>query len=287
MMPRRRSLERRLVWIFGAPRSGSTWLANLLLSGGKVTMLDEPNIGVHLGVTLTALHGLEPRQPPERPRLDQARAELSDYFFSSRHENAWRRELRRLILRRIDAQVGRAELAVIKEPLGSQAADIVMSLLPRSYLIFLLRDGRDAIDSELDAVSEGSWAAKLMPDFTIGDRGRYLRDRAYLWLWRTEAVQRAFDAHSPERRWLLRYEEMLEDPVAALRPVARGLRLDEGAISDAAAATTFERLTPDQRGRGQFIRGASQGLWREHLTSEEQSAIHEIIGPKLRELGYE
>ena len=35
------------------------------------------------------------------------------------------------------------------------------------------------------------------------------------------------------------------------------------------------------------MRAATPGLWRENLTEEEQSTMHEIMGSKLTELGYD
>ena len=49
---------------------------------------------------------------------------------------------------------------VIKEVNGSHGADLVMSLFPRSKMIFLVRDGRDVLDSLLDANKEGGWMTK-------------------------------------------------------------------------------------------------------------------------------
>ena len=44
------ALESRLVWVLGSPRSGSTWLSSLLRASPRVVRVDEPGIGVHLGV---------------------------------------------------------------------------------------------------------------------------------------------------------------------------------------------------------------------------------------------
>jgi hypothetical protein len=42
-----------------------------------------------------------------------------------------------------------------------------------------------------------------------------------------------------------------------------------------------------RRGPGQRIRSAEPGAWRQNLSAEERAAMTQIIGPKLRELGYE
>jgi len=63
--------------------------------------------------------------------------------------------LRTLLLERFGAHLRRAggsdPLCVIKEPNGSQGAGFILFRLPCSRLLFLLRDGRDVVDSELDA----------------------------------------------------------------------------------------------------------------------------------------
>ena len=114
------SVERRLLWIFGSPRSGSTWLLNLVAAGGDVVKIDEPGLGAHLGVLPDVFVGLRPIQPGT-PRVLDLRTKSSDYFFAERWEASWRRPLRHLILSRFRAQLGSARLAVLKEPHGSQA----------------------------------------------------------------------------------------------------------------------------------------------------------------------
>jgi hypothetical protein len=283
---RQKSVESRLVWIFGSPRSGSTWLLNLLAAGGDAVKIDEPGIGSHLGVPISEMMSLDPAVP-ERFRLNDFREGAADYFFSRGFEHVWRPAVRRLLLARLGAQLGRASLAVIKEPHGSLGADLLMSILPRSRMIFLLRDGRDVVDSELDAAQPGSWGAELATGFKFGDRATYLRRRAWLWLWRTEVVQRAFEGHTPSRRRLLRYEELRASPGAVLAPLAEWVGVEPQPILDAAERSTFERQPPGERGSGRFLRAARPGVWRENLTEEEQAEVSAIIGPKLRELGYD
>ena len=85
-------------------------------------------------------------------------------------------------------------MVVIKEPHGSQAADIILAALPRARLLFLLRDGRDVVDSELAAFSKGSWlsdAFAVVSGIGPDERLALAEDAAYKWLWRTQAVEEA------------------------------------------------------------------------------------------------
>ena len=250
--------------------------------------INEPSIGVHLAVFTGSMVGMVPeRVEIDQLRLNDLRADDANYFFSRRYRDAWAPPLRRLILRRLQAQVGRRHsYAVLKEPHGSQGADVLMSLLPRSRLIFLLRDGRDAIDSAFHAAQPGSWGASQLPGFVIRDRDAFIKDRAHAWLCRTAATQRAYNAHDPRLRMLVRYEELVSEPAPTMRSLAGWLGLEDSGIQEAVERTSFDRLAPDRRGAGQFARAARPGLWRENFNDEEKGVLETIMGSKLRELGY-
>ena len=49
----------------------------------------------------------------------------------------------------------------------------------------------------------------------------------------------------------------------------------------------FDAIPAEAKGSGRPLRAAQPGLWRENLSSEEQRTMHEVMGAKLVELGYE
>ncbi len=289
------ALESRLVWILGSPRSGSTWLLSLMAASPRVVRVDEPGIGVHLGVLVAEAAG------PSAVGLDagglvfrELREDDPDYFFSNRFEDAWRPALRRLILERLRAQLGddfarEGGVAVLKDPNGSQAADVIFSALPGSKLIFLLRDGRDVVDSHLDLLQRGAWGRLGDREVVDEDRLGFLEGRARVWLKRTEIVQRAFDALPPANRLLVRYEELLWDTRGELSRVFEwlGLDVDEDAVAKRVGDLAYDALPEERKGPGKFARAATPGLWRENLSEREQRMLDELMGPKLEELGYQ
>jgi hypothetical protein len=295
--PRRRGgeFEARLVWLVGSPRSGSTWLLKLLAEHPRTVTINEPLIGEHLGAFLSDQPGISP------DALDlstfttiRLRSDASAYFFSERYRGVWEPLLAELIRERIRAQVSGDRgkpLVVIKEPHGSQAADIILRALPRSRLLFLLRDGRDVIDSEAAAFAQGSWLGEafgVVGGIGRRDRLEFVEGSAYKWLWRTQVVEEAFARH-PGAKYQLRYEELRAQPEKELRGILEWLGLPSQGrdIESWVARHRFEEIPEAERGPDKFFRSATPGGWRQGLSADEQERVHGIIGAKLRELGYE
>ena len=287
------------MWVFGSPRSGSTWLLRVLGDHDSIVPVNEPMLGWYLGPFLSDLPGFGSTALDSRNfTLRQVQDEKPSQFFAGEFEHAWRPALGRMMRERFAAHVQRyppgngAEraLVLIKEPNGSQSADIIMSALPRARFLFLLRDGRDVVDSDLAAHMPGAWVTKEFPGaqgLSDAERLPFVVQSARKWLWRTEVTQRAYDAH-PGPKLTMRYEDLLADPRAHMRALLDWLALD---MPDAELEATldrhaFENVPAERRGSLEFFRAASPGLWRENLTAEEQAAMEDVIGPKLRELGY-
>jgi len=164
-------LESRLVLIWGSPRSGSTWLLEMLChpfrmdpdvdlgfrpppewDGDVLTLpVNEFQIAAHLapGIYGDSTRGgtIEDEDGAILPRtLNRVTEYFSSYAFSTAYADVWRPEARRLTLVRLYAVIERARAAgfripeelpllVIKEVNGSHGADLVMPLSPRSRML--------------------------------------------------------------------------------------------------------------------------------------------------------
>jgi hypothetical protein len=288
----------RLAWIFGSSRSGSTWLLRMLSGLERVLPIDDPHLGHHLGVWRPIpLAWATAKDPPKLGTLADYKRQKRDYLFSDSYRDAWMPKLRELIVTRFEAQAaedladsGPIEdpIVVVKEP-GSHAADTIMDLFPDSALIFLLRDGRDVVDSWLDAYRDGSWATEEGA-YPLDDAGRtaLIRWQSSVWLHRTEVVQRTFERTDPARRVMIRYEELRDDPPGSLERIRDVLGVDtpREQLEQIAAANEFSRVPEARKGAGRPIRRARPGGWASHMSREEIVEMHEILAPKLDELGY-
>jgi Sulfotransferase family len=287
--------ETRLAWIFGSSRSGSTWLLKMLSDLEGVVPVDDPHLGHHLGVWRPIpLAWAACDDPPPLRTLLEVKAEEPGYFFAERHRDAWQAPLRELIVARFEAQAADAGVAdseeaafVVKEP-GSHVAPFLAELFPSSKVIFLLRDGRDVVDSWLDAYSEGSWA---IPGgaFPVSEEGRIplIRWLAAVWSHRSRAVQAAHDSRDPADRVLIRYEDLRAETGHWLTQVCEAVGIDSARVPEAVQRHRFEKVPEEARGPRREIRQAQPGGWRENLSPAEQQALHEELGEALAEFGYE
>ncbi|TMK75166.1 MAG: sulfotransferase domain-containing protein, partial [Actinobacteria bacterium] len=196
---------------------------------------------------------------------------------------------------RFDAQV--RELAAgqtfepfvfVKEP-GSHIADLLMSLFSESRMIFLLRDGRDVVDSWLDAHRPGAWALDEGA-YPVAREGReaLIRWQASVWAYRTGVVLRTYQRHDPERRVLVRYEDLLHDPARELNRICAEFGIDAPPerLREIAVAHDYERIPSHEKGTSKEIRAAEPGGWQGHMTAAEQRAMYEVMGERLVEVGY-
>jgi hypothetical protein len=285
----------RLAWIFGSSRSGSTWLLRMLSSLDEVAPIDDPHLGHHLGVWRPiSLAWAAAEHPPDLTTLDRVKHDKDSYFFSDRYREAWQPALRRLIVARFDAEVAdtreprREPVVVVKEP-GSHVADLLMTLFPESRMIFLLRDGRDVVDSWLAAYRRGSWALDEGA-FPVTDAGReaLVRWQSAVWAFRTTVVQRVYDEHPADRRVLVRYEDVVADPARELARICAYLPVDPSADALGAVAEhhAYAAVPRADKGDAKEIRSATPGSWCDNLTPAEHDVMHEVMGAKLAEFGY-
>jgi hypothetical protein len=257
--------------------------------------INEPYLPHHLTPTLDGF--AEPGAPSFL--LNPMRSSDPSYFFADAFADTWRPEVRRLILVRLHAQAELAAqehsveepLVVVKEPNGSHGADLVMSLLSRSRMIFQLRDGRDVIDSMMHAQADGGWltgpgAARIGSE---SERLEFVRRHSRLWVNRTWAVQRAYDNHPPELRFAIRYEDLRANTIESLRPLFDWLEIEraEEELETLVSALAFESYPSKAKGPTKPLRAASPGLWRENMNGPEQRAMNEIMGETLERLGYD
>jgi hypothetical protein len=163
------------------------------------------------------------------------------------------------------------------------------SLLPTSRLLVLVRDGRDVVDSVLDALGPQGWATGLARvEDHPAQRLLFLQDAAQTWVQRMSIAAKALASHAPERGLLVRYEQLLTDTVGELERILSWLGVPvPPALPEHVEKLGFDKISAADKGSGRFHRAATPGLWRQNLSAQEQHAVEDVMAPMLAQLGYE
>jgi Sulfotransferase family len=249
----RAPLEERMVFVFGTPRSGTTFLAEAI---GRI-----PGF-----VDLTEVAALKARIP-ELARLPT-------------HEAA--RRIRRLLTLTLTFGLVRDLRAVEQTPETAFLLPAVARAFPEATLVHVVRDGRDVVCSLL----ERGWLAERRAGgaddafLPYGGSARFWVEpgreaefaaaseaRRAAWAWRryvSAVVEADVAVHE------IRYERMAADPDASARDLAAALAAPSEPLARALAEA----------------HASSVGRHRRDLSPEQLADVEAEAGRLLRELGY-
>jgi LPS sulfotransferase NodH len=278
-----------MVWILGSPRTGSTWLSEILADPKGYALWKEPFFGVVLKSRDNLAH--------------RGYINSKQFILGEPYREVWVGSMRRLFL-----DVGRAKFPniapkhhlIIKEPNGSMSASLILEAFPESKLVFLVRDSRDVVASLLDAAKEGSWYGFDRFEASVADavlrdggpdasEGRpnddFVARLARNYVNNLSAVREAYAKHPDGAKVLVRYEDLRTSPLDCISHLcdSLGLEVDGEQLERAVERHAFENIPQENTGRGKFHRRATPGGWREDLSPEQAQTVEEITGPLLRE----
>jgi LPS sulfotransferase NodH len=274
-----------IVWILGSPRTGSTWLSQILGEPEGHAEWREPFFGVVLGFRNNLAH--------------RKYVNSKQFLLGEPHRDVWVRSMRNLFL-----DVGRSKFPniaakhhlIVKEPNGSMSAPLILQAFPESKLIFLVRDSRDVVASLLDAAKKGSWYGYDRFEASVADAvlagggltGRrpdndFVERLAKNYVANVGAVQEAYEMHPDGSKVLVRYEDLRNDPLEQVARICDALRIEveESQLEQAVKKHSWENIPEGERGRGKFHRKAIPGGWREDLTLEQAELVERITAPLL------
>jgi Sulfotransferase family len=270
----------RIIWIFGYPRSGTTWLASMLADLPRCERWEEPYVGALFGDFYEFHNGDN--------RGDR-------FILAPQHRKLWIRAIRALVLEGAAARFPALSpdgFLVIKEPHGCLGAGFLAEALPESRIVLLLRDPRDAVSSQLDAQREGSWTSQTQrwkgrrkpASAADKDPDRFVRRAANEYLRFMTAARHAYDLHRG-RKAMIHYEDLRQRPASFMFQLCTELDLPvaEEDVARVVELRDWARIPASDKGPGRFHRRGTPGGWREDLTPAQIESVTEITRPILED----
>ena len=250
--------------VFGAPRSGTTYLEEILNSHPDVFISHETRVFEWLHKAL-------------------ALAENDEFVLH--HREAFVSHLRRAfpeVMRDFyralapDARYWGDKNPHYAEPENIRCLDLIGELFPGSRFIHIIRDGRDVVTSLMRKQAEGKpWVTSF-------------EEAHDTWKWHVH-YGRLFSERlqSPDRYFELRYEHLVADDPAVAESMFRFLGIDFHPKVDKFCRSQFANRSPFQDPMRDLSKGATASDWPEVFNQQEQLRSLELIGEDLTWYGYE
>src|SRR5215210_5784740 len=174
----------QLIWMFGSPRTGSTWLSRMMAELDNQERWHEPYVGLLFGSFIY-----------ERLEGNTKLLNNPSFIMGEPYRKAWLDSIRNFIVEGAIARYPNLrddQYLVIKEPNGSLGAPLLLEATPDSRLIFLIRDPRDVVASRLEALEKGSWSAQNRDYDTVEKLHAFTKHLAEDYFKVVSQVQRAY-----------------------------------------------------------------------------------------------
>lgn len=265
----------QFVWIFGSPRTGSTWLGRMIEDQDRQEQWFEPYVGRLFGQFYEGLKG------------DENLLASEPFIFGEPYRKEWIHSIRNFILEQATVRfptLRSGETLFVKEPNGSIGAPLIMEALSESRMVFLIRDSRDVVASRVDATRKGSWGVQNRDYSTPEKLNTYTKNVSKQYLQVVSLVKEAYDRH-PGHKALVRYEELVQDTQGTMEKMYRdlGIPVDEASLRAAIERHSWSNIPREEKGSGKFFRKGEAGGWAEDLTPRQIEIVEKITGPLLEE----
>jgi hypothetical protein len=304
-----KSLERRSIWLFSTARSGSTWVGtDVLCWHHRARPVDESGVGrmfAPISWDAERFFELANRSAPYESGFDYEvgakrrtgvgaapfervfRNMDQDLKFLNRTNfNLFHRMLRDCALEHILNEWGvkHDRRLVFKMPNDSHAADFIMRAFPESFMVFLMRDGRDVLRSRFSEFASGVLAKSESESL----RRYAVAFYSHFWNFQIDIIRSAYEAHNPDLRYFVRYEDLRSDPTSGIGHLLEhiGMKLPPEELEALVRDVTLENMPPETRGPDKPRQDGKIGGFLKTFSAEEIELMNGIMGDNLKRYGY-
>lgn len=244
--------------IYGAARSGTTYLVQILNKHPRVYVSDETRI-------FAWAHDVFRRLTGDERTSYRKRDELVDYL--RRTLPAYIRDFYRELAP--DARWWGDKNPHYAHPDNLGCLETILELYRQAKFLHIVRDGRDVVTSGL----RGVWT-----DFESVHR---------MWTSHLDIGCEFGRALPPDQYFELRYEELVADDLAMARRIFDFLGLDLHPAVERFCRNQQENRTPFCTPSRDIRADVTRSDWAEHLTPDQQLQSLELLGEHLVRYGYE
>jgi tetratricopeptide (TPR) repeat protein len=257
--------QRRIAFLTGFPRSGTTLLEQIIATNADTVCTDESGIIPHHFVS-----------PLVWQAADSIDAILEIRSFDSDQLMAGREKFCQMTESYLDQPIGE-RLLVEKTPL--QTADMPLSLrmFPEARWLIALRDPRDVVLSYLFTLIPLNWTSAAAAD--VVEACRFYADTMRHWLWWRSRLDRP--------TYETAYERLIADPPAESRRVAEflGLAWDQSMLDERQRSERKAVRTPTYVDVTKPLYARAIGRWHNYRRYLEPGL--DILTPFVKAFGYE
>ena len=235
-----------LVFVLGAPRSGTTWVLKVLEEHPDVVAATVDNLDAKINDNITLETNIFNSTRP----FTNAHIKWKFYQLSLRNPG---------------------KVIVEKTPIHLLFADRIREVFPEAVFVLILRDGRDVANSLLHVGRDTNSWWKGAPDT--------LEKAATLWNKYANAAINCINVHNPME---IRYEDLVDEPVASFSKQFSKLGLSLETVETCVESCNAGKNIPILK----VFREGYYGSWKNEFTSKELDVFMSIAGKNLLSLGY-
>lgn len=280
--------DKKIFFIVGASKSGTTWLQRLLDGHPAIRSAGEGHFMNHLAPNLTKTLLAYNKQSETRKERASLLGLNGDFpvFDADGLTLLLRTAILTIFDRWVD-DIDAIEAIGEKTPEHANAMNELAKLFPASRFIHVLRDGRDVCLSGWHFSQK--WSPEALKDTTLA---QFVAHYAGAWRSRVTQAREFGDAH-PGRLLEIRYEALHANPEAEIKRLLEFIQVASAPdiVESCLEAGSFEALSGG-RVRGEedqnsFFRKGIIGDHRESFTDDAFTAFEDAAGSLLKELGYD
>jgi hypothetical protein len=281
-------------FVFGFPKSGTTWVRLLLDSHPEISCKGEacmPFFGAGLSKIINDYNSFLAE-----------RSSIGEYnHFPPLNKEDFICIFRAFVERRLTLIIdpGKPQLRFVgeKDPGHAFHMQLLAHIFPKAKFINVLRDGRDVAVSTWEHNKRG--IAGKEP--ATGQAGAYYMEKTFdkfmtkfarEWLEKTMRVRQEGYQLGAVRYHEVRYEDLLNDPVKHVHAMITFLGANAASelVEQCIENSTFEKLSQGrqsgQEDKKSFFRKGVSGDWRTVMTNKQVFEFNKVAGSLLGELGY-